>query len=529
MLLHAILDRNASEHPDLLFATGAGRTLRYGDAAEQSRHWARALVASGIGVGDRIAVLSPNCSEYLLLYFAASRAGAVVVPLNMRLSGEELAFILRDAAPRAVFAHASVRDRLDPIRPQLPSARHWISFGEPTPSGDEWMDSERWVQAAGHGPDPPRGTPDRDLLQLYTSATTGMPKGAVLTQRAVVTNVHQIAGVVSLSRGDRALVVAPMFHASLVPGVLAPIFHGATLLIHRRFVPADTVDALAHERVAYTLLVPTMIQACLDVVEERGHPGFPHLKLIYYGASPITEGLLRRALATFGHGFIQSYGLTEATQAVTFLTPAEHERGLREQPALLRTAGRAAPETTLRIVDPDDRELPPGAPGEIVVRGPQVMRGYWNRPEETARTLRGGWLHTGDVGSLDEDGYLYVFDRVKDMIISGGENVYSTVVEDALGQHADVAEAAVIGLPHPYWGECVHAVIVLEPGVPPTTQTAERIVAACRERLAGFEVPRSIQFVDDLPQNASGKVLKRLLREHAQATPVTEFAWHAEH
>ena len=202
---------------------------------------------------------------------------------------------------------------------------------------------------------------------------------------------------------------------------------------------------------------------------------------------------------------------------------------LREQPAVRRTAGRAAPETALRIVDADDRELPPGAPGEIVVRGPQVMRGYWNRPEETARTLRGGWLHTGDVGSLDEDGYLYVFDRVKDMIISGGENVYSTVVEDALGQHADVAEAAVIGLPHPYWGECVHAVIVLEPGVPPTTQTAERIVAACRERLAGFEVPRSIQFVDDLPQNASGKVLKRLLREHAQATPVTEFAWHAEH
>lgn len=526
-LLHDILDTHARHHPDLLFTTGSGRPLRYGEAAALAYRWAQAMVASGIRVGDRVAIVSPNCSEYLLLYFAASHAGATVVPVNIRLAATELAYVLRDAGPTAVFAEASLRVGLDGIRERLPAVRHWISFGEPTARGAGWTDIDRWVAEAGDTLDLPRCTPDQDLLQLYTSATTGAPKGAVLPQRALVANVEQISSVLTLSRGDRTLVVAPLFHAGVVPAALAPTFHGSTLVIHSRFVAQETVDALDRDRIDYVLLVPTMIQACLTRID-GDFAGSHRLKFVYYGASPASEGLLQRALTTFRCGFIQSYGLTEATQAVTFLTPADHERGLREGGTLLRSAGKAAPRTELRIVDPQDQELPPGAAGEIVVRGPQVMRGYWNRPEDTANAMRNGWLHTGDIGVIDEEGYLYILDRVKDMIISGGENVYSTVVEQALEQHPDVMEAAVVGLPHPYWGETVHAIVVLKTGVPATTRTAEQIVEACRERLAGFEVPRSVQFVDHLPRNASGKILKRQLRERAQTMSPAALAWRAE-
>ena len=376
--------------------------------------------------------------------------------------------------------------------------------------------------------DLPRCAPDLDILQLYTSATTGYPKGAVITQRALMANIEQISGVLRLRPGDRTLVVAPLFHAGVVPAALVPVFHASTLIIHDRFAAQATVDSLEREEISYVLLVPTMMQACLSCLGSTDRPRFPRLRFIYYGASPADEGLLRRALGAFGCGFIQSYGLTEATQAVTFLTPADHERGLAERPSLLRSAGTPAPRTELRIVDPEGRELPRGVAGEVAVRGPQLMREYWKRPEDTSRALRGGWLHTGDIGLLDDDGYLYVLDRVKDMIISGGENVYSSVVESALTQHPNVLEAAVIGIPHAYWGESVHAVVVLKPGIPPTRDTAEAIVELARQRLATFEVPRSLSFVDQLPRNASGKILKRLLRERFQSTSPAEFIWSVE-
>lgn len=527
-LLHDILDRQALNHPDLPLTLCSGGVLRYREAREIVYRLARALVASGIRVGDRVAILSPNSPEYLLLYFAASLAGAVVVPLNVRLAPGELEYVLQDAEPRIVFADASLRDRLDAIRGRLSSVTHWIGLGDQASGRPGWADVRRWLADASPYHQLPRCTPELDVLQLYTSATTGYPKGAVITQRALLANIEQIGTVLRLGPGDRTLVVAPLFHAGVVPAALVPIFHASILVIHSRFVAQEVVDTLHRDAIAYVLLVPTMMQACLHCLEHRDQPAFPALKFLYYGAQPVNEELLRGALSTFGCGFIQSYGLTEATQAVTFLTPADHTRGLTERPSLLRSAGTPAPRTEVRIVDSQGQQVPPGVAGEIIVRGPQLMREYWKRPEDTARTLHEGWLRTGDVGWIDEEGYLYILDRVKDMIISGGENVYSSVVENTLAWHPDIQEVAVIGIPHPYWGESVHAVVVLKPGVPTTTRAAEKIIEFCRERLAGFELPRSLEFVDQLPRNASGKILKRLLRERIRSMAPTEFAWSTE-
>jgi acyl-CoA synthetase (AMP-forming)/AMP-acid ligase II len=255
--------------------------------------------------------------------------------------------------------------------------------------------------------------------------------------------------------------------------------------------------------------VPAMLQACLDVPDATKRR-YAHLRLIYYGASPIAEVTLRRAIATFRCGFVQSYGMTEAVQSLTFLTPADHERALAGNPGLLLSAGRAAADTEIRIVDADDAPVPDGGIGEVVARGPQLMRGYWNLPEATAQTLRGGWLHTGDAGVLDSQGYLCIQDRVKDMIVSGGENIYPREVEEILSKHPAVLEVAVIGVPDQRWGETVKAVVALREG---SGATAEQLIAFCRLRIGGFKLPRSVDFVPALPRNAAGKVLKRELRE----------------
>jgi acyl-CoA synthetase (AMP-forming)/AMP-acid ligase II len=345
---------------------------------------------------------------------------------------------------------------------------------------------------------------------MYTSGTTGRPKGAVLTHRAVTANMVQIGEALRLEPGERSLVVVPLFHAAAVPSVFTCISRGGSLVLQEDFKPGAVVRALSEERICYAVLVASMIQACLTTVPDAAARRYDALRLIYYGASPIAEQTLRRAIDVFRCGFIQSYGMTEATQSLTFLSPEDHERGLRQHPHLLHSAGRAARGTEIRIVDGNDDPQPPGTPGEIVARGPQLMRCYWNRPEESAETLRGGWLHTGDLGTLDGDGFLYVQDRLKDMIVSGGENVYPRVVEDVLSQHPAIAEAAVIGVPDERWGETVKAVVVLHPDA---EATSAEIIAFCREKLGGFELPRSVDFVDALPRTPTGKVLKRILRE----------------
>ena len=285
---------------------------------------------------------------------------------------------------------------------------------------------------------------------------------------------------------------------------------GGSLYIQEDFIPEDVVSALSEERICLALLVPAMIQACLVAVPDIAERSYPDLKSMIYGASPVAEQTLRRAMDVFKCGFTQAFGMTELSPVATVMTSDDHRRALTDKPELFQSAGRAILGTEIRIADEDDNPLPNGEIGEILVRGPQVMRGYWNMPEATAETLRGGWMHTGDAGIMDDEGYIYIRDRVKDMIVSGGENVYPNVIENLLFQHPSVADVAVIGVPDEQWGETVKAIVVLRDGA---SATDEEIMDFCRGKLGGFERPRSVDFIDALPRNASGKVLKRELRE----------------
>jgi acyl-CoA synthetase (AMP-forming)/AMP-acid ligase II len=507
MRLHDTLEYSAREHPDADFAVFRGRSVTYRDAVTMTNRIANALVEAGLGLGERFAVLSKNSIELALLYYAGSKAGAVPVPLNYRLAPPEWSYIVKDAGARVLFAQESLANALAPVRDELSDVKRFVAL-DGAPAG--W---QNWDELLAAQPEraPEREVTERDdAYQMYTSGTTGRPKGAVLTHRAVTAQLHQALLGFGARPGDRALIVAPMYHAAAAITSFAAVQMGGTLWIQEDFVPAEVVRALSEDRIAFAMLVPAMIQFCLVGVPGVAERRYDDLRLIIYGASPISEPTLRRAIDVFGCEFLQGYGMTETTAAATYLFPADHRRALAGSPELLLSAGRPLLGTEVRVVDEHDRPLPNGTIGEVAVRGPQLMRGYWNLPEASAEALRGGWMHTGDAGILDDEGFLFIQDRVKDMIVSGGENVYPREVEDVLFQHPDVADVAVIGVPDERFGEAVKAIVVRKPGA---SAGAEALLEFCKGRLGGYKRPKSVDFVDVLPRNPSGKVLKKELRE----------------
>jgi fatty-acyl-CoA synthase len=510
MLVQDWLHYHARRRPHACFAVDGDRRLSWAQAQAAVRRIANALVGADVAPGDRIAFLARNCLEYPLLYYGAFEAGAVPVTLNFRLAPPEWRFILEDAGVRLLVAADEYVDALDGLRADVPVER-WLVLGRARPGWDAFDD---WTTAASGAPLDFRPSPDDDLYQMYTSGTTGRPKGAVLTQRAIVDHLHQLALAMPLHPGERQLTVMPLFHAGMAIGLYNAVAGGAELVIHEAFEPERVVRAMSEQGIAVASLVPAMIQACCALVPDVADRAYDSLRLMVYGASPIAESTLTRALEVCGCEFGQGYGMTETASCVTFLLPGDHRRALAGRPDLLLSAGRPVLGTEVRVVDEHDRPMASGELGEIAARGPQLMRGYWNMPEETSEVLRGGWMHTGDAGIFDDEGYLYVRDRVKDMIVSGGENVYPREIEQVLFQHPAVADAAVIGVPDERWGETVRAVVVLRPGA---EASPDALMEFCRGRIADYKRPRSVTFLDELPRNPSGKVLKRELRAAAWA------------
>ncbi len=490
-----VVRRHAAQRPEAVALRQGERELAYGDLDERSSRLAQALLAHGVREGKRVAYLDRSAPEVVELLFAASKLGAVLVPLNWRMAPPELAAVMADAQAPLLIAGPDYRVVAEDVLERLPPGPGLVV------AGDEY---ERWL--AAHEPRDPggRGEPGDVIVQMYTSGTTGVPKGVLTTHRNLAVTA-QTSRRWAFDERSVSLTPLPMFHIGGIGWAYCGLWHGATTILVRDFEPVAVLDILERRRVTNAVLVPTMLQM-LTAVPGAADRDYGALRSIAYGAAPITTPVLKATLRTFGCGLVGLYGLTESTGGVVALEPEDHDHE-----HLLRSAGRPYPWVELRVADPaSGSPLGPHEVGEVWLRGPNVTPGYFNRFAETAAALtEDGWLRTGDGGYVDEEGYLFLTDRIKDMIVTGGENVYPVEVEEALAQHADVAEVAVIGVPDAHWGESVKALIVSRPGA----RTApDELIAFARARLAGYKLPRSVDFVAELPRTPSGKVLKRELR-----------------
>jgi long-chain acyl-CoA synthetase len=496
----------AASRPDVAAIRQGDRALTYRELDERSNRLAQVLLAAGAGPGTRIAHLDRSAPEVVELLAAVSKVGAVAVPLNWRLAPVELTRIVADAAAPVLIAG-----------PAFAGVAAEVAAGVPQPLEIIGVGDDYEARLASADPTDPgcRGEPGDPVVQMYTSGTTGVPKGVLTTQRNLAAATLNVPAW-RFDAGSVSLTPLPMFHIGGIGWAFLGLSQGATTILVADFEAATVLDLLESARVTNAVFVPTILQL-LTAVPGAAERDYSALRSIAYGAAPITTPVLKAALRTFGCPLFGVYGLTETTGGVVQLDPDDHDPdGPRKH--LLRSAGRPRPWMELRIVDPESgHELPRGAVGEVWMRGPNVMAGYANRPDETAAALTpDGWLRTGDGGYLDREGYLFLTDRIKDMIVSGGENVYPVEVEEALSQHPAVAEVAVIGVADERWGEAVKALVVTRPGA---VTSAGELVAFARGRLAGYKLPRSVEFVDDLPRTASGKVLKHQLRERYPTVP----------
>ncbi|HLG60360.1 MAG TPA: long-chain-fatty-acid--CoA ligase [Ktedonosporobacter sp.] len=482
----------------------------WNDFERRTDHLARGLTSLGIQRGDRVAVLMLNCHRYLELYYACARMGAVIVPLNIRLARPEIVFILNDSESQALivdktFAPYSVG------RDTFPSVQHIIYCGDETPEG-----MENYEQLLARGSQRPESADqmmeDDDLSGLYyTGGTTGRAKGVMLSHKNVMSNAMNVIMATSYTDRDVYLHSAPMFHLADIGSAFAITMVGARHVFIPMFHPLHVLRTIQAEKVTIALLVPTMVNMVLN------HPDVDNydvssLRRLTYGASPMPVELLKQGLQKWGQIFAQGYGMTETAPLLTGLDTYDHiVDGTPEQVRRLASCGKEALGVEVRVVNAQGEDVRPGEIGEIIARGPNIMMGYWRMPEATADAIVDGWMHTGDLATVDEENYIFIIDRAKDMIISGGENVYSVEVENALYTHPAVLEAAVIGIPAENWGESVHAVVVCKPGM---SVTDEELIAHARTLIAGYKVPRSVEFLDEpLPKSGAGKILKRELRE----------------
>jgi len=478
----------------------AGHRLTFGQFDQRVNRVANALLGLQCKKGQRIAILSENNLRYLEVYFAAAKLGLVVVPLNFRLSRDELIQIVGDSEPDVFVAGEGYEDIAASMGQLFPDIRIWISLDSPA---DGFLSHEQLLQAARDS-DPRISVEENDLAVLmYTGGTTGLSKGVMLSHRNLLAATVGLALGFQFTEFDTTCMFLPLFHASIWPVFVCMMVGGRVVLIKRPDLGV-ILQAIQDEKCTHMNAVPTIYNWLMDY-PDLDNFDLSSLRLIIYSGSPMPVEILRRCMAKFGNIMAQGYGLTEAAPLVTMLMPNDHVlEGPRSR--LLMSAGKEAVPVEVNVVDEHGAPLQAGKVGEIVVRGPNVTAGYWRKEELTKERIREGWLHTGDMGKIDEEGYLYLVDRKADMIVTGGENVYPTETENVLYQHPAVQECAVVSAPDKRWGERVQAVVVLKPGA---TATEDDLVAFSKERLAGYKCPKKIEFWKEIPKSPVGKLLRK--------------------
>jgi long-chain acyl-CoA synthetase len=489
--------RMAAARPDHAAILFEGKTLTYGVLDRTSSALASALVKAGVRPGDRVALYLPNIPGFALAYLATLKAGAIAVSINAIFKADEAAYILGDSAARVVFTTAELAANVD--RARCPAIEHVVScegvsaLAEPL---ENWLDR-------GDPAFPPRVMArDDPAAILYSSGTTGFPKGVTLSQRNIISNIRTAAKYSEFRPVDKLLAFLPLFHVFAQNYIMNGGFEaGATVMLFRRFVPDVVLSAITREHATMFFGVPTIYIALLAA--DLSQHDLRSLRYFFSAAATMPQEVSRRWEERFGHPIHEGYGLTECSPFAAYNHLTSHRFG---------SVGTAVEDFEIRILGDDGREVPRGTWGEICIRGPGVMLGYWGRPEDTARALRDGWLHSGDIGTMDADGYVFIVDRVKDMINVSGFKVWPAEVENALYRHPAVLEIAVYGVPHPEKGEAVRAAVVLKPGM---QATGDEIVAYCREKLAVYKAPERVDIVTELPKSATGKILKRVLRGDA--------------
>lgn len=511
MLVHHFFDFYTERFADQNCIIFEGKSFTFADVHKEVTNQVAGLQKLGVTEGDRIAVLAENCPEYIHTLFAASKLGCTVIPLNYRLAPAELVFIIKDSQPKVILVPDTNMEDLiggiEKLNPSMPAIVSTI-----TKQGSSWLawpdcfNDDSCISSISETSE------DSPFLQIYTSGTTGNPKGVLLSHKNLKSGA--ISGIFAAHNrpgiGTLDLVCAPNFHIGGSGSMLIPIMAGGGIVLHKSFDPAEVVADLQRFPITTTFLVPAMILAIVSHVPGIEEMTFPNLKQISYGASPINSTLLKKALEIFECEFYQLYGLTESTGTVVSLSSHDHMLALAGDTHLLESCGRAQMGVKLRIVDAEDNDCKPNEIGEILIKGDTVMLGYHGFDESSNDAIKDGWLYSGDSGTMDENGYLYIKDRIKDMVVSGGENIYPVEVENVLAQHPLIVDVSVIGIPDEKFGEALLACMVL---AEEAQFDCDEMIDFCRDKLAGYKIPRQLQIMEALPRNPSGKVLKTELRK----------------
>jgi fatty-acyl-CoA synthase/long-chain acyl-CoA synthetase len=500
--LQSFLINVLKKHRNRVFSYMDGKTSLYWDVDRISSRVANGIRSLGYKPGDRIAVTMSNRIECPMAILGVMKSGATFTGLNPMMAEADMGYILQDAGIKMVFVDETAVEKIVQLRSQCPSLKHVVVVGEAAPQG--CMSWDKFTSGQPENDPVPNAGPDDEFNIAYTGGTTGKPKGVVNGQSGFFYNLVAHCVDTPIQASDRILLMTPLAHAAGLL-MLAGSVKGASFIVEKAFDPFKALELIEKEKISMVFMVPTIIYMLLDILKQK-KTDTSSLRLILYGAAPMVESRLAEALEVFGPIMFQKYGQVECANMISTLTPEDHVRALKE-PKLLQSCGRADSMVNIRLVDDNDNEVPQGSIGEITVSAPYLMKGYLNQPEITAKTIKNGWLYTGDMGRFDDEGYLYIVDRKKDMIVTGGMNVFSAEVEECLAKHPCVRQVSVIGVPDEKWGEAVTAVVVCN-GV----TTAEEIIEFCRGKVSKYAVPKNVFFQDSLPMTLIGKVDKKMLR-----------------